>query len=97
MIGQSFRTGEIVYIKDVTKCSFYVDAVKETRSELVVPIKMDGNVVGVINIESDEKDFLAEDQLNLLKEISRSLGLMLKRIGYEIQFIEELPILYRDI
>lgn len=97
VIGQSFRTGEIVYVKDVSQCNFYVDAVKETCSELVIPIKIDGNVIGIINIESEEKDFLSEEQLNLLKVVSRNLGIMLKKIGYEIQFIEDLPIVYRDI
>lgn len=97
VIGQSFRTGEIVYIKDVSQCDFYVNAVKETNSELVIPVKMDGNVVGVINIESEEIDFLGEEQFNLLKGVSRNLGIMLKRINYEIQFIEDLPIVYRNI
>lgn len=97
VIGQSFRTGEIVYIKDVSQCDFYVNAVKETNSELVIPVKMDGNVVGVINIESEEIDFLGEEQFNLLKGVSRNLGIMLKRINYEIQFIEDLPMVYRSI
>lgn len=97
VIGQSFRTGEIVYIKDVSQCNFYVDAVKETCSELVIPIRMDGNVIGIINIESEDIDFLSEEQLNLLKGVSHKLGIMLKKIGYEIQFIEDLPIVYRNI
>lgn len=97
VIGQSFRTGKIVYIKDVSQCNFYVNAVQETCSELVIPIKMDGNVIGIINIESEDRDFLSEEQLNLLKGVSRNLGIMLKKIGYEIGFIEELPIVYRSI
>lgn len=97
IIGRSFRTGEIVYIEDVSQCDFYVNAVKETRSELVIPIKMDGNVMGIINIESEERDFLEKEQLNLLQCISRDLGIMLKRINYEIQFIEDLPIVYIGI
>lgn len=75
VIGQSFRTGEIVYIKDVSQCNFYVNAVKDTCSELVIPIKMDGNVVGIINIESENIDFLSEEQLNLLKEFRVTLEL----------------------
>lgn len=97
VIGQSFRTGEIVYINDVSKCDFYVKAVKETCSELVIPIKIDGNVVGVINIESKEIDFLTDDKLNLLIGVSHNLGTMLKKIGYKIQFIEDVPIVYRNI
>ena len=97
VIGQAFRTGETVYIKDVSKCEFYVDAVKGTRSEFVTPIKMNGNVVGVINIESDMLDFLTTTQINLLEKLSCDFGIMLTKIGYEIQFIDDLPTVYCDI
>lgn len=97
VIGQSFRNGEIVYIKDVSKCDYYVNAVKETCAEIVIPIKMDGNVVGIINIESEERDFLNQEQINLLKGVCRNLGIMLKKISYEIQFIKDLPIIYHNI
>lgn len=97
VIGQCFRTGEMVYIKDVSNCDYYVNAVKETCAEFVTPIKVDGNVIGVINIESDKKDFLDQEQINLLNNVSRDLGIMLKKIDYEIQFIEDLPIIYINI
>lgn len=97
VIGQAFRTGEMIYIKDVLDCEFYVNAVKQTKAEFVIPIKIDGNVVGVINIESEKKDFLDNQQINLLQKITHDFGIMLKEIGYEIQFIEDLPTVYYNV
>ncbi len=94
VIGQSFRTGKTIYIKNVQDCDFYVDAVRQTRSEFVVPIKTSSNTVGVINIESEKEDFLNKKQIKSLEKLSADLGTMLERLGYEIQYIDDLPTLY---
>lgn len=97
VIGRSFRTGKTIYIKNVSECDFYVNAVKQTRSEFVVPIKASGNVVGTINIESEKECFLSEKQINSLEKLSVDLGIMLEKLGYEIPFIDDLPTLYCNL
>lgn len=62
IIGWAVITGEPQLIPDVSKVPYYREFHKDTHSELVVPIKIDDEVVGTINVEHpaynafDEKD-----------------------------------------
>lgn len=55
IIGRAFATGNIINVKDAEKEKNYFCAVENTKSELVVPIQFQGNVIGVINSESEKK------------------------------------------
>jgi len=62
--GQSARVG------DVTQDKRYVSVRRDVRSELAVPLEVQGEVRGVINVDSDRTNaFSAEDQ-ELLQELA---------------------------
>lgn len=52
--GVAARDGETIYVPDVSKDNRYIKGYEETKSELAVPIKHKGNVLGVLNLESHE-------------------------------------------
>jgi phosphoserine phosphatase RsbU/P len=53
LIGWVARTGEAAIVTDVTTDERYVAARPETRSEIVAPVAVDDQLVGVFNLESD--------------------------------------------
>jgi sigma-B regulation protein RsbU (phosphoserine phosphatase) len=52
-VGWVAKTGEPLLMEDVGKDPRYVNARPQTRSELVVPMVMEGKVIGAFNLESD--------------------------------------------
>jgi L-methionine (R)-S-oxide reductase len=68
--GAAASSGESLIIDDVNSDPRYLACSLETRSEIVVPIKRDGRVLGEIDIDSDQPAaFSAADQ-RLLEEIA---------------------------
>ncbi|GJM42681.1 MAG: hypothetical protein DHS20C20_29630 [Ardenticatenaceae bacterium] len=65
--GRAFKTGKPQLIHDVQTDPDYISYDGETRSELVVPIHVDSNIIGVINIEHPEVHaFSEQDQATLV-------------------------------
>lgn len=61
--GWVARTGKPARVLDVTKDPRYVMLRPEVRSELAVPLEVNGQVRGVLNVDADRTDaFSAEDQ-----------------------------------
>ncbi len=61
--GLAAETGDTVVVPDVSKDPRYLACFPYTRSEIVVPIKRDGRVLGEIDIDSNLLDpFGPEDQ-----------------------------------
>src|ERR671928_1251463 len=61
LIGYVAQTGEAIIVPDVRRDPRYVNARKETRSELVAPIISNDEVIGVFDLESDDEDAYTED------------------------------------
>jgi signal transduction histidine kinase len=68
--GWVAQTGKPVRVGDVTRDPRYVMARRGVRSELAVPLEVNGETRGVLNVDSDRPDvFTAEDQ-ELLQELA---------------------------
>lgn len=57
-------------VGDVTIDARYVVARREVRSELAVPLEVDGEVRGVINVDSERADAFSEEDQELLQELA---------------------------
>ena len=53
LVGHAIRSGESVLVPDVRTDPRYVVGRRETLSELVVPIRVDGRAIAALNVESD--------------------------------------------
>jgi L-methionine (R)-S-oxide reductase len=72
--GAAASTGETIIVDDVNSDPRYLACSLETRSEIVVPIKRDGRVLGEIDIDSDTPAaFTAEDR-GLLEAVAEILS-----------------------
>ncbi|MCB0194092.1 MAG: GAF domain-containing protein [Anaerolineae bacterium] len=65
-IGHVVRTGQAVLTNDVAEVEECHPAAYLARSVLVVPVKQEGQVIGVINLESTSTDYFTEEDLNFV-------------------------------
>jgi sigma-B regulation protein RsbU (phosphoserine phosphatase) len=67
-----------VVVDDVRKYPRYIEAVKNTRSELAVPLVSKNRVVGVLDIESPEPGYFREDQARLLNLLASQIAIAIE-------------------
>src|SRR5208282_2943175 len=68
--GWVARHGKTVRVGDVTQDPRYVAARRGVRSELAVPLEVNGEVRGVLNVDSDRKNAFSLDDQELLQELA---------------------------
>jgi signal transduction histidine kinase len=67
VVGRVVQSGQPVRVDDVSKSDFYLPLRPEVRSELAVPLVIDGRIAGVLNVDSDKlAAFTADDEKLLL-------------------------------
>lgn len=74
----AFRSGEIVYAPDVRADARYVAAVEQTRSELVIPLRVGSRVIGVLDLQSPEPDAFDERAQRIVAAYSERAALALE-------------------
>jgi L-methionine (R)-S-oxide reductase len=81
--GAAVASGKTVIVDDVNADSRYLSCSIKTKSEIVVPIYADGNVIGEIDIDShDPAAFTAADRV-FLEEAARIVGGYIERHSAE--------------
>jgi L-methionine (R)-S-oxide reductase len=80
-VGQAAKTGTSKVAPDVTRDSQYVKCFAETRSELVMPIKIGAHVIGVMDAESDRENAFAYQDRVLFEKIAKVLARFLSGHG----------------
>ncbi|MGB7768668.1 MAG: GAF domain-containing protein [Verrucomicrobiia bacterium] len=68
--GWVARQGKPARVGDVTQDARYVAARSGVRSELAVPLEVDGETRGVLNVDSDRLDAFSVDDQELLQELA---------------------------
>ena len=86
--GRVAQTGVLERYDDVRKAPSYVNALANTRSEICVPIKSRGKILGVINIESDQYAAFDERDERILTTVANQIGGALIRLRTEQAKIE---------
>ena len=77
LMGWVARKGEPLLVNEVTKDPRYFRAVPEeskTQAELAVPIKVQGEVIGVIDLQSDEAGAFDEDDLRTVQAVADQIA-----------------------
>ena len=68
--GSAAQSGKTEVVDDVSKDQRYLACFISTRSEIVVPIKKDGVVVGEIDIDSDTPDAFNKKDAIFLEKVA---------------------------
>lgn len=66
VVGQVARSRQAMLINDVSQVEGYISANECVRSELTVPLVNKNRVIGVLDIESEERNFFRTEHLQLL-------------------------------
>ncbi len=80
IVGWVAQTGEPILANDVSEDPRYrsVEALRDTKSELAVPVKIGNRVLGVLDIESTEVDAFSEADLFTAQTLADQLAVAIE-------------------
>ena len=76
--GTAASTGHSVRVSDTSKDPRYINAIDSVRSELAVPLMLQGKCVGVLDIQSRHLDYFTRDQQNILTLLGSRLAVAIE-------------------
>jgi GAF domain-containing protein len=68
--GWVAREGQSIRLGDVRSDPRYVEAREDVRSELAVPLRSGGEIIGVLNVDSDNPEAFSEGHQSLLEALA---------------------------
>ena len=89
LIGHVALSSKPFISPDVRKEPRYVNARGRTRSEMVAPIISNDEVIGVFDLESDELNAYANDDLEILMLLSSQVAIIIEKVMLHEQLIEK--------
>jgi GAF domain-containing protein len=85
------RTGEGVYVPDVSRDPRYLCADPRARSEYAVPLRAGATLQGVLNIQSDQVDGIRAVARKLIDQLAGQVALAIERSNLYKWLREALP------
>lgn len=82
MIGKVAETGQEI-LANMVECetSFrFLEQLPETRSEVSLPLKTDGQILGVLDVQSDQPNEFTEVDMMVLRALASNISLALESI-----------------
>lgn len=79
IVGRTVRTGEPVLLEDVRSDPVFLGAIEGIVSEVCVPLQDQGEVCGVLNVESTNGVTLSEADLRLMMALSDHVNVAITR------------------
>ncbi|HEX8558451.1 MAG TPA: GAF domain-containing SpoIIE family protein phosphatase [Pyrinomonadaceae bacterium] len=89
LIGWVAQTGEAIVVPDVTQDPRYVNARRETRSEVVAPIISNDSVIGVFDLESGVVGAYDEEDKQLLMLLASQVAIIVEKAMLHEQLVEK--------
>jgi phosphoserine phosphatase RsbU/P len=74
IMGWALEHHEALFIGDVRADPRYFNARDRTKSEMVVPIELDGGVIGFFNLESNQANSYCEDDLSMMQVFANQIA-----------------------
>ena len=78
MVGHVAATGKMRYAPDVRKDPYYIACEPDTLSEVTIPLKADGRVIGVLSVDHCQLDAYSPDQLKVLQAIAGHVAIAIE-------------------
>jgi len=76
--GTAAATGRAVRVPDVREDPRYINIIDSVRSELVVPLMVKGQAIGVLDIQSTQLDYFTRDQQSVLTLMASRLAIAIE-------------------
>jgi two-component system NtrC family sensor kinase len=78
VIGRVFRRGTAQVISDVSEDPDFVRWYPDTQAEIGVPIKISGETVGVLNVESDQVGSFGDQERLVMETVANQLAIAIE-------------------
>jgi phosphoserine phosphatase RsbU/P len=72
--GRAAELRQPVLVDDATRSDFYIDALPNVHSELAIPLIVKNRLIGVIDIEAQQKSYFTEEHKRLLTLIASRMA-----------------------
>jgi serine phosphatase RsbU (regulator of sigma subunit) len=89
IVGHVIRTGDTVVAPDVSRDPRYIEGRVETRSEIAVPIVSNGEVIGALNLESDQVEAFSAADAELLEALAVAAAICIEKAVLHQQVVEK--------
>jgi sigma-B regulation protein RsbU (phosphoserine phosphatase) len=89
LIGHVALNGKPFISPNVRKEPRYINARTRTQSEMVAPIISNDEVIGVFDLESDELNAYANDDMEILMLLSSQVAIIIEKVMLHEQLIEK--------
>ena len=76
--GTAAATGRAVRVADVREDPRYINIIDSVRSEMVVPLMVKGQSIGVLDIQSTQVDYFTRDQQSILTLMASRLAIAIE-------------------
>ena len=88
-IGRVAQTGKSIISPDVSKDPHYFPARGLTKSEMVAPIIVNDEVIGVFDLESDKLNAYTQDDLSILQLLASQVAIIIEKVKLHEQLVEK--------
>ncbi len=76
--GTAAATGRAVRVPDVREDPRYINIIDSVRSEMVIPLMVKGQAIGVLDIQSTQVDYFTRDQQSVLTLMASRLAIAIE-------------------
>ena len=76
--GYVAETGETYYSPDVNKDPYYQVSEESTNSEIDIPLKIHGKVIGVFNVQDQKLNAFSEARIQLLESLANHISIAIE-------------------
>ncbi len=80
LVGQAIQQGRQIYVPNVQEDAHYNAVLPDTRSELVVPLLLEQEIVGILNLESDRLNGFSSTHRRMVSVLSPQIALTVRNI-----------------
>jgi len=98
LVGAGVAEGQPILVNDVRADPRYVEAVPGSQSEIVVPLRRKGRVIGALNLLSDRPDAFTEADQDILRQFAAHVAVAIENarlFEHEREYSETLETLAR--
>ena len=76
--GRCAETGDVVVVDNLAEVDDYIEGVEGAQSEIALPLKIDGRVIGVLNAESRSPDAYSDDHVRPLSVVAQQAAVVIR-------------------
>lgn len=76
--GRVAATGKMIYAPDIRRIRYYVRAIRSVRSEAAIPMRIRGELVGVLDIESERVNAFSPQDLRMFEMFASQAAIALE-------------------